>query len=470
MNAIEKIDLERIGRLEGTANSFHPISEPKASIDSRTTAKGDLFFALIGEQTDGHHFIDAAFEKGASLAVVSEAWFDSIPKLFLDHLYVVVPDTLKAMQSLATIYRNKFSIPIIAIGGNSGKTTTKEMMAAVLSSSYKTLATKGNLNNHIGVPLTLFGLRDETEIAVIETGMNHYGEMTTLCEIAEPTHGLITNIGKAHIEFFGNIENVAKSEAELYDWLAKSGGSIFVNADDSLVLAKSTVAEKKFFYGTKSGDVELNVSAEETGLTEKGCSIFKLKSKGNEVTVKLKISGRHNVQNALAAAAVGLNFGIDIKKIKASLENFEINPALKRMHVSEVEGVTLINDSYNANPESMRAALKTLADMKVGGKKIAVLGDMLELGELAREEHQLLGIFIRGLELDALYTHGKMMKETNKLAEAKRKVSYESKAEILKSLVASIGAGDAILFKGSRGMKMEEVYEEVKKHLIENKD
>lgn len=461
---LTKDDLERIGNLQ--TEHFTTIEAVKVSTDSRTIQSGEIFVALKGDSHDGHAFINAAVEKGALLCVVNEAWRKDNPSVKGN--FLVVADTLLALQELARLYRRKFLIPIVAIGGNSGKTTTKEMTAHVLRSTFKTHATQGNLNNHIGVPLTLFGLRDETDIVVIEMGMNHAGEMTRLCQIAEPTHALITNIGKAHIEFFEKIETIAEAEGELFRWIESHGGSAFVNADDEWVLKQSEGISQRLFYGTKAqSQLTLDVMAEWLETDALGCPKFRVSTGETSEEIALKISGRHNVQNALVAVAVGLNFGVPLSRIKESLENFEINPALKRMSVCVEGDVVLMNDTYNANPESMRAGLNALKEIKNNGRKIAVLGDMLELGALSKNEHEELGKFITALNLDMLFCFGNEMKRTVEAASVKMKRHFDAKSDLAKSLMECVSAGDAILFKGSRGMKMETVFEEVKQHLVQ---
>jgi UDP-N-acetylmuramoyl-tripeptide--D-alanyl-D-alanine ligase len=462
---LTKKELSEVGQVIGTVER---VTQPKAVIDSRKIVGGEIFFALKGERTDGHNFVEEALQRGAALAVVSRAWYEENQEKFFDKL-LVVPEVLSALHALARLYRRKFTVPIVAVGGGSGKTTTKEMIAAVLRTSYNTLATEGNLNNHIGLPLTLFGLRETTEIAVLEMGMNHKGEMLELCAIAEPTHGLITNIGKAHIEFFGTLEAIAEAEGELFEWLGKSGGTAFVNADDAWVMQVADKVMQKMLYGIvtpahPNRREVLDLYAEEIGLDERGRPTFKLATQEAEEVVKLRMSGRHNITNALAAAAVGLNFGVSLAQVKAALENFEINPALKRMAVYERQGIIIINDTYNANPESMRCSLQTLKTMQHGGKKIAVLGDMLELGALSESEHALLGEFISQLELDVLFVHGEAMKATLDAAKVRMKQHFESKVQLADRLKELLQPGDAVLFKGSRSMKMEEVIEMMQVH------
>lgn len=458
MVGLSEAELSAVGTLVGAC----PLIEaPVATIDSRTIKGGEIFFALKGERTDGHLFVKAALQSGACLAVVSQAWYREHQSEVSEKL-LVVDDVLHALQHLAQLYRRKFTVPIVAIGGGSGKTTTKEMTAAVLRSTYSTLATEGNLNNHIGVPLTLFGLRNSTEIAVVEMGINHSGEMRALCAIAEPTHGLLTNIGKAHIEFFGSLDAIAEAEGELFEWIGQTGGSAFVNADDPNVLRVSEKVMQKILYGTVSPDNParrevLDVWAEELGTTERGEATFKLATPDAEETVQLRLIGQHNVFNALAAAAVGLNFGIPLRRIKEVLEGFEINPALKRMAVFEREGIVIINDTYNANPDSMRVALNALRAVPCKGKRIAVLGDMLELGAFTEAEHKALGEYLSRLGIEVLLGYGAAMKAACQAAAAKTVMHFECKADIAEALKREAKEGDVVLFKGSRAMKMEEV-------------
>ncbi|MBC8043683.1 MAG: UDP-N-acetylmuramoyl-tripeptide--D-alanyl-D-alanine ligase [Rhizobacter sp.] len=473
-------DFETFGTLQGDvekkiALQTGGIMSPVASIDTRHLGQGDLFFALKGDNTDGHAFVGKAFEKGARLAAVSAEWAAGNKNLFSENLYWVVPNVLTALQRLANMYRRKFTMPVIAITGSSGKTTTKDMTAAVLAEKYRTLSTQGNLNNLIGVPLTLFGLRGaespatneiasgETEIAVIEMGMNHYGEIAEMCRIAEPTHGLITNIGAAHIEFFGSRENIAIAKGELFEWLGKTEGNAFVFSDDKRVVEKSSFVKRKVFYGT-DGTLQ-GVSATLVGLDDLGCPTFKLKTEQVEIDIKLRISGRHNMTNALAAATVGLNFGVPVEKIKAALETFEPKQGSKRMEVMGANGVIIINDCYNANPDSMRSSLETLMEMKTGGKKIAVLGDMLELGEQSAEEHESIAHTASELKVDVLLTFGEAMETANEVATVKVKRHFGKKSDLAEALKILMKAGDAVLVKGSRGMQMEEIVQSLKENL-----
>ncbi|ACF13297.1 UDP-N-acetylmuramoylalanyl-D-glutamyl-2,6-diaminopimelate/D-alanyl-D-alanyl ligase [Chloroherpeton thalassium ATCC 35110] len=459
-------DLEEIGTLFGqkerVANGVH---HPVAAIDSRKISGGEIFFALKGEHTDGHAFVQTAFENGAALAVVSTEWFENTRQaqpnahFFTENLFLSVQDPLVALQKLANRYRKKFPIPIVTIAGSNGKTTTKEMTAAVLGTTFRVVATEGNFNNHIGVPLTLFRLRDDTEIAVVEMGINHHGEMNELCQIAEPTHGLITNIGHEHCEFLGTPEEIAMAEGELYRYLSRTGGSGFVNADDGLASQTAGELNLQTLYGIEQPNLGLNIWAKEVQLNQQGCASFKICTPKQALTLNLQISGRHNVYNALAAAAIGLNFGAKLESVKLALEHFVPKSGSKRMERICAAGLTILNDSYNANPESMRSALGTLASLICDGKKIVLLGDMLELGSVSETEHRKLGEFIEAAGIDLFFGFGNAMKWTCQEAPNKCKGHFNTKSEMVQALKEVAAPGDALLFKGSRGMKMEEVLE-----------
>jgi UDP-N-acetylmuramoyl-tripeptide--D-alanyl-D-alanine ligase len=368
---------------------------------------------------------------------------------------LIVSDTVKALGQLANCYRKKFDIPVVAITGSSGKTTTKEMAKQVLSTEYRVLSTEGNLNNYIGVPMTLFRLQPKHDVAVIEMGMNHYGEIQNLCEIAEPTHGMITNVGKAHLEFFGSIQNIARAKGELFNWLGKKKSRTgFVNADDAHVVRQSKVLHRKVSYGFSSKQAE--VRGKLLNIDEQGRAKLRISNANRKFDVQLSMQGEHNAANALAAAAVGLHFGITDKKITSVLER--VQPIKYRMETKLIGGITIINDAYNANPDSVSVALKSLTTMKCSGKKIVVLGDMLELGEQSKKEHRAIGMLIRKLGLDELYTYGKDSK-------AMKGKHFSSKAILVNELMAKVRAGDIVLVKGSRGMKMEEVVEQLEAKL-----
>lgn len=423
------------------------------STDSRTVKAGDVFFALRGARFNGHKFLAEVFEKDAVAAVVEEnADVAAVATMPL----VVVKDTTLALGEFARYYRRKFSIPVIAVGGSNGKTTTKEMMAKVLSAKYRVLSTQGNHNNQIGVPQTLFKLEKKHQVAVVEIGTNHPGEIHALCEILEPTHGLITNIGREHLEFFKSLAAIAKEEAALFDILHKQKGAVaFINADDRHVVARSKKLKTKVTYSFRTKKASVVGKLSETNAT--GCARFSFAAKNAKraVTVQLSIPGEHNAWNALAAATVGLTFQVPTQKIKSVLEKFQA--ASKRMELLSIAGVTVYNDTYNANPDSMIAALRTLASANVPGKRIAVLADMKELGASSLDEHVRVGRDVSKLAVDYLLTFGDEARSIHDASSIKNKIHYEHKNMLAEYLAELVSPGDAVLVKGSRGMTMEDV-------------
>lgn len=423
------------------------------STDSRTVRENELFFALRGVNFDGHKFLAEAFANGCIAAVIERSSnIEAVKTMPL----IVVENTIHALGELARYYRLKYSIPVLAIGGSNGKTTTKEMITKVLNTRYNVLSTRGNLNNHIGVPQTLFNLERRHDIAVVEIGTNHPGEMRYLCNIVEPTHGLLTNVGREHLEFFRTLSGVAKEEGELFKNLSSRPGSIaFVNADDTYVSAKAKKIKMKVAYSLRTKKASVFGKILETN--ESGCVkiSFAAKSAKRAVTVQLLIPGEHNVLNALSAAAVGLTFKVPAASIKSALEKF--TPASKRMETVNVNGITIYNDTYNANPDSMIAALRTLDAARVPGKKIAVLADMKELGEFSAAEHARVGKVFTALKIDYLLTFGEQAKSIYDKAKVRQKMHYEHKGHLTEYLSGLAEPGDAVLIKGSRGMKMEEI-------------
>ncbi len=448
---IPHIEFRNVEKLRG----LRPVGKEivGVSTDSRAVKEGEVFFALRGENFNGHKFLAEVFEKDAVAAVVEEntdvAAVATMPLL-------VVKDTTRALGELARYYRRKFSIPVIAVGGSNGKTTTKEMIAKVLGAKHRVLSTEGNLNNHIGVPQTLFRLEKKHDVAVVEIGTNHPGEIQYLCDILEPTHGLITNIGREHLEFFTNLAGVAKEEAALFTKLHKKKGSIaFVNADDKHLVAKSKKLKTKVVYSFRMKKASVFGELLETNAA--GCARFSFSAKSAKraVTVQLAVPGEHNAANALSAAAVGLTFQVPAQKIKSALEKFQ--PASKRMEVLDIKGVTVYNDTYNANPDSTIAGLKTLASAIVSGKKIAVLADMKELGSTSIDEHRRVGKEASKLPIEYLLTFGEHARSIHDASSIKDKIHYEQKNMLAEYLAELVSPGDAVLVKGSRGMRMEDV-------------
>ncbi len=423
------------------------------SIDSRQVQPGDLFFALRGERYDAHTFLSDVISKKGVAAVVDRRWAQKNRARFPNAHLIVVNNTLEALQETAAFYRSKFRIPVVAVTGSNGKTTTKEMTAAVLTQKKRVLKNAGNLNNHIGLPLTLFQLTHETEIAVVEMGANHFGEIARLCEIAQPDFGLITNIGAAHLQYFGSLQNVARAKAELFEYLSRQNGLAFVNLDDPLV---SKIAEKRKRIWSFAFSKDADVRGDWVRLDSWGQPVFKIS--GTEI--RLNVPGNHQAQNALAAAAVGLFFNLPLEDVKKGLESFR--GVSKRMELVETGEILILNDSYNANLNSMEQALKTLAHIRHqrGGRAIAVLGDMLELGAESEKNHRRVGEWVAETGVSFLLTFGNEARAIHETALRKgvaQAVHFDKKADLQKFLANLLRGGDLVLVKGSRGMEMETI-------------
>ena len=422
----------------------------QVSTDTRQIKPGALFFALRGQKVDGHNYVRDAFAKGASCAVVDER----APREELQNQpVVIVRDTTAAFGELACRYRLKFSIPVVAIGGSNGKTTTKDMIGTVLKKKYNVLQTQGNYNNHIGVPMTLFGLNNRHDIAVVEIGTNHFGEVKYLCDIARPTHALVTNIEHEHLEFFGSIDGVEREEGDLFRSL-DSSGTAFINQDDERIVRQVKGVRKKITYGFSTRGKFRGTVRE---YNRNGAALLRISARGRKpYEIQLSVAGRHNASNALAAAVVGTTFNVPAKNIQLALHNF--HAADKRMEILKVGGMTIINDTYNANADSVIRALSALGEMKAGGKKIIVLGDMLELGSASEAEHRRVGYEVNRMGFEYLLTFGDMTRHVNDAAgKIAVNLHFEQKNSLAEYALELIGEGDVVLIKGSRGMKMEDV-------------
>ncbi len=413
--------------------------------DSRNIPAGSMFFALRGDRFDGNAYALEALSKGASWAVVDE------PALAGEPRCLVVQDTLAALQDLARHHRRQFGIPVVGITGSNGKTTTKELVRDVLAAAFRTYATQGNLNNHIGVPLTLLAMPLDTEMAVIEMGANHQGEIAQLAAIAEPTHGLITNIGKAHLEGFGGVEGIKKGKSELYLFLAQNGGTVFLNADQPFLsdLADCRGAQKRIRYGRSGGSglaTELRLLSSEQFLRAEWVLDGKVWS------IESQLYGEYNFDNILTAAAVGHHFGVPPEGFKQALEAYV--PENNRSQILSWRGATLVMDAYNANPTSMGHALASFGK-RPEEKKAVVLGHMLELGTESPIEHQALADRVGGFSLVWKVFVGKEFSKV-KLPDGAR---YFPDAEAAKSWLDEQNVeGICILAKGSRGNKLEKIF------------
>ena len=440
----------------------------RVQTDSREIKPGDLFLALKGEKFDGHEFVKAACNRGAMGVVVEEGRAWEVLKLVrqagsVPVMVVGVRETLRAYQDLAGFHRSRFSIPVVAITGSNGKTTTKEMVYQVLATRWRVHKTPGNFNNAIGVPRTLLGLQTRHQAAVIEMGVDQVGQTTQLCHMVRPTSGVITNVGPDHLEFYGTVARSAASKAELLDWLPREGGTVILNADDRYFEKFSRKAQCPVISFGWSG--QANVRAAEpawNGQRTEFRLILPNRKKARRVSVR--IMGSHNIANALAGAAVGCALGLSADDIVSGLEKFR--PAPMRSEIRRWGGVLYLYDCYNANPASVKAALELLVGLDPTRRTIAVLGDMLELGPKQEQFHQEIGRVAAKhhvTHLIACGAFGGTMNEGVLKARGSTRVSVVKDAveagELLKTIVKR---GDVVLIKASRGAKMERVLEAVR--------
>jgi UDP-N-acetylmuramoyl-tripeptide--D-alanyl-D-alanine ligase len=433
------------------------------STDSRTVRQGELFIALRGPRFDGHHYaLDALGKEAGGILIEEKRARDFRWNGDRSKTVIAVRDTLQALGDLARSRRKRYGPTVVAITGSNGKTTTKEMIASCLQTSFRVLKTTGNLNNLIGLPLTLLNLTEKERVVVLEMGMNVPGEIRRLTEIAEPDVGLITNIQEVHLEGMGNLEKVATEKGELFRKM-KRNGAIVVNRDDPrVVMLASEFPGQKMTYGIE-GPADL--MAENIRLRPEGTS-FTLVSEGERSEMTLPVFGKQFVGDALAALAVTTLFGVDEKRAREALE--QLKPYPMRMEVSALPGGRfLINDTYNANPRSMELALETLVELKGRGRAIAVLGDMLELGVLTGEAHLRLGKKIGELPIDLLIALGRYASKVVESAvrqglDRGQARTVQTHAEALAVLNQILRSGDWVLVKGSRGMAMEKIAETLK--------
>ena len=430
---------------------------PKITTDTRKIETGDLFIALRGENFDGAEFAADALQKGASAVLVTAPLSKSVEKALKNAKGAVltVADTLAAYQVIAHAWRMKFDVPVVAITGSNGKTTTKDLTAAVLSARGMVCRTAANYNNEVGLPLTLLGMTGGDVAAVVEIGMRGLGQIAVLAPVAAPTIGIVTNVCEVHMELLGSIENIAKAKAELVQAIP-AGGTVILNADDARVAAMRSLTADGVRVLTYGIGADADVRAEALRLTSDG-SQFMVTWNNERHDYSISLAGRHNVSNALAALAVGFVLGYTPQEMQTGLRRLAVTKM--RYEVHEVGAWTFINDAYNASPSSMAAALETTANL-YEGRKIAVLGDMLELGDAAEEAHRRIGRRVAELGFAALVTYGPQSRWIHTAAEAAgcpiccHAETHEAAAEHLRTLLRD---GDTVLFKGSRGMKMEAV-------------
>ena len=403
-----------------------------------------MFFALKGENFNGNEFASEALEKGARYAVVDDKEYAKNK----EH-YILVKDVLETMQKLAIFHRNYLGLPILAITGSNGKTTTKELVHSVLSRKFRTVATRGNLNNHIGVPLTLLSMDDKTEFGIVEMGANHLMEIEFLCSIANPDYGYITNFGKAHLEGFGSLDGVIQGKTELYKHLQEKHKLIFLNLDDEVQKKHHNYSHTFTFGESRLADVKLKY---QSGLPTAQL-IY------NKTEFKSRLTGNYNATNMAAALCIGLYFKVEFNEIRKAIE--EYSPQNNRSQVIESGSNLIIMDAYNANPTSMHAALQNFKELKTRKQKIVILGDMFELGSAAATEHQVIANFIENSDFSETYLLGENFRNTRTSSD------FIFKFKSMESLKAHLEDSDFqncyFLIKGSRGMALERALEAITK-------
>jgi UDP-N-acetylmuramoyl-tripeptide--D-alanyl-D-alanine ligase len=408
---------------------------PNVQTDSRKLQKGEIFFALKGPNFNGNQFVKSALELGAAYVVADEFQFE-------DERIVYVEDALNTLQQLAKFHREQFDIPFIAITGSNGKTTTKELIHEVLATTYKTYTTTGNLNNQIGIPLTILKIKRDAEMAVIEMGANHLHEIASYCEYAKPRFGLITNIGKAHLEGFGGAENVKKGKGELFDYLRLNGGTAFVNIDDPAVFDLGKKLKDAVRYGSNGGTIHGEILETDPFL--------KIKITGkSSFTIQSQLVGSYNLPNLVAASCIGEYFNVTDENIKKAIENYR--PSNSRSQLITKDSNTIILDAYNANPGSMKAAIENFANMK-GDKKILLLGSMMELGSDSQKEHEAIVSLIDKYKWHTVVLVGKQFNEVKQPY-----INFENSRQANEWFKKVNPQNSQILVKGSRSMQMERV-------------
>ncbi len=424
-----------------TIEEFYPLflnQHQAFSTDSRKIQSGDIFFALKGDSFNGNKYAAQCLKQGASYVIVDEEIEDKNDQT------IMVADVLTFIQELATYHRRQFNIPIVAIAGSNGKTTTKELLISVLSKQFKTHATAGNFNNHIGVPLTLLSMPLDTEIGLIEIGTNAFGEIAFLSKMVEPSHGIITNIGKEHLEGFGDIEGVAREESELFHYLMKHEGIAFVNGDDMYLNRMAHRLTNKITYSISNAEVDVYGEVLNTAPD--------LKIAYHDVVINSMLSGLHNAQNIIASVAIGSHFGIQPSKIAEGVNDYE--PSNNRSETKHIGDNHFLLDAYNANPSSMEAAIDTFATIN-HPSKVILLGDMFEMGNTAMEEHRKIAEYALSKDIPTILTGSQFAAA---ITDQKVKI-YTTTDELIDYLKSHSYRDTWFLVKGSRGMKMERVLE-----------
>ena len=450
---MNKLTLAEVVQVTGAeSNSDAEIFFEDVITDSRKVTGGELFVALKGENFNGESFAKEAIKKGAVAVMVSKT-----AKRLPDDVVLKVDDTLKAYQQIAEAWRERFDIPIVAVTGSNGKTTTKDLTAAALNGLGHVQKTSGNFNNEIGVPMTLLELNDKHNAAVVEIGMRGLGQIESLAKVVKPTIGIVTNVSETHIELLGSIENIARAKGELVEAI-KSGGTIILNADNKHTAEMRTLAGagvKVMTYGLEN---PADVTAKDV-LIGSVSTEFTLSYRGEDFDFEIPMLGRHNVSNALAAIAAGLTLGLTVEEIQRGIST--LTTTKMRFEVIRRDGLTIVNDAYNASPASMRVAIKTASEI-YSGRLIAVLGDMLELGDIAETVHREIGAELVENKFDTLITLGELGKfiaAGARDAGLKNVYTFDTHEDAAKKIIEIVHDGDTILFKASHVMHMEKIIE-----------
>ena len=449
---MKKLSLKDVAQFcYSTTNLSGEIS--KISTDSREIDENTLFIALVGERFDAHDFVDDVLKKGAKAVVCSK-------NVGNDERIIYVEDTGKALLQIAHGYRKMFNIPFIGLTGSVGKTTSKGMIYSVVKKGFDTHKTAGNLNNEIGVPKTLFALEEHHQAAVIEMGMNHFDEISRLSLTVEPSIAVITNVGTAHIENLGSREGILKAKLEILDGM-KKGSTLIINGDNDMLATVENADYNILRFGIESDNLYMraeNIKSDESGST------FTAICGDEKAEVFVPSVGIHNVYNALCAMCVGKELGFTLEKAAQGVADFE--PEGMRQKITEINGITFIEDCYNANPDSMKASLEALKTLKKK-RSFAVLGDMLELGDFSEEAHRTVGEFAVSTGCEYVLTYGENAKLTSDEAKSKGVFAenYDDKEKISDFLYENLSTDDVVLFKGSRGMKMEDIFNSLYKKM-----
>ncbi|GAB4293160.1 MAG: UDP-N-acetylmuramoyl-tripeptide--D-alanyl-D-alanine ligase [Ignavibacteriaceae bacterium] len=457
------ITLEDLFNLPG-ATIYNPdvyLPVKSVSIDSRTTIPGSLFIAIEGEKYDGHDFVLAALKKGAAAIMINEKVIQRFYKLNVP--FITVKNTVDSLGHLAAIWRSRLNAKVIGITGSSGKTSTKDILADILSVKFRVNKTIANNNNHIGVPLTIFSTKAEHQILIAELGTNHFGEIGYTAPILNPDYALITNIGRAHIKYLKNKKKILQEKSDLFIAARKNKGKIFINNDDPMLRDYGKKLKGKISYGFAERS---RIKGKILSYDKLGRPDLMIKHPGGEIRVNLPLAGEQNAKNFLAAAAVAVTLGVNNKDIERSVK--KINPTPNRLNVLNYKKFVLIDDSYNSSPDSIRYAFELLNKITVYPRKVVVLGDMLELGREAIRIHQNLAQSIRKNSITEVYTYGALMKHLHEALKGSRITSrhFRERKSLKRFIAAKDFSGSVILVKGSRSMKMEDFVESFKRRAV----